>query len=458
MSEVIKKQSLDRNEMKNYRPISNIPYLGKLIEKAVTSQLHTYIEGNHLAEPLQSAYRIGHGTETALIKVQNDILCALDQQMAVYIVLLDLSAAFDTLDFDIMLERFQNRFGITGSALNWFDSYFRHRKYHVTIAGVDSVENELLYGAPQGSVIGPLSFVMYVRPLGDILRKHGVKFHMYADDTQIYIPFNPKIPGNSESALAKLKDCISEVQQWMLVNKLKLNQDKTEFLLIASPNHHRLLSNTRLLIDPNTVIHPSPFVRNLGVVFDKFMNMDEHVTQMCKSVNYHIRNLSRIRRYIDKDTCHTAVRALITSRLDYCNSLLNGITNKNMVRLQSLQNKAARLVYMTPKHTPTSPLIVKLHWLRIPQRIQYKILTIVFNSIHKEAPQYINELLHTYDSTYHLRSSKRTSLVIPKTHKRAGDRSFSYIAPKLWNSLPPSLANKPSNSLFKKHLKSHLFQ
>ena len=112
-----------------------------------------------------------------------------------------------------------------------------------------------------------------------------------------------------------------------------------------------------------------------------------------------------------------------------------------MVRLQSLQNKAARLVYMTPKHTPTSPLIAKLHWLRIPQRIQYKILTIVFNSIHKEAPQYINELLHTYESTYHLRSSKR----------RAEDRSFSYIAPKLWNSLPPSLANRPSNSLFKKH-------
>ena len=138
--------------------------------------------------------------------------------------------------------------------------------------------------------------------------------------------------------------------------------------------------------------------------------------------------------------------------------LLNGITNKNMIRLQSLQNKAARLVYMTPKHISTSPLIAKLHWLRIPQRIQYKILTIVFNSIHKEAPQYINELLHTYESTYHLRSSKRTSLVIPKTHKRAGDRSFSYIAPKLWNSLPPSLANKPSNSLFKKHLKSHLFQ
>ena len=117
--------------------------------------------------------------------------------------------------------------------------------------------------------------------------------------------------------------------------------------------------------------------------------------------------------------------------------------------------------YMCERLCPSGhhPLIVKLHWLRIPQRIQYKILTIVFNSIHKEAPQYINELLQTYDSTYHLRSSiKRTSLVIPKTHKRAGDRSFSYIAPKLWNSLPPSLANKPSNSLFKKHLKSHLFQ
>ena len=151
--------------------------------------------------------------------------------MAVYLVLLDLSAAFDTLDFDIMLQRFSDSFGITGTALQWFASYFKHRRCHVTIDGVNSDDIELQHGAPQGSVIGPLSFTMYVRPIGDILRKHGVSFHMYADDIQIYIPFNPKIPGNAESALAKLKLCITEVQDWMLTNKLKLNRDKTEFFI-----------------------------------------------------------------------------------------------------------------------------------------------------------------------------------------------------------------------------------
>ena len=136
-----------------------------------------YIEGNHLAEPLQSAYRIGYGTETTLIKVQNDILCALDQQMAVYIVLLDISAACLNV----------SRIDVESPAQHWTGliHIWDIGNNYVTIAGVDSVDNELLYGAPQGSVIWPLLFVMYVRPLGDILRKHGVKFHMYADDIQI---------------------------------------------------------------------------------------------------------------------------------------------------------------------------------------------------------------------------------------------------------------------------------
>ena len=189
----------------------------------------------------------------------------------------------------------------------------------------------------------------------------------------------------------------------MLVNKLKLNEDKTEFLLIASPHHHRLLNDTRLIIDQIT-LNPASSVRNLGVIFDKFMNMDDHVTNMCKSINYHIRNLSRIRRYIDKDTCHAAVRALIISRLDYCNSLLNGITNKNVDHLLSL---FARLIHMTPKHTTIYPLLADIHWLRIPQRIQFKILTLVFKSLHNDAPQYLTELLHIHRSAYNLRSSSQ---------------------------------------------------
>ena len=133
------------------------------------------------------------------------------------------------------------------------------------------------------------------------------------------------------------------------------------------------------------------------------------------------------------------------------------ITVKNLNRLQHLQNKAARLVYMMPKYTHTSPLISDLHWLRIPQRIQFKTLTLVFKALHDEAPDYLAELLHTYHSNYNLRSSCRTTLEVPRTNKNAADRSFSYIALKLWNSIPKELANHTSTPLFKKHLKTHLF-
>ena len=442
--------------MKNYRPVSNIRFLGKVIEKVVSSQLKSYINANGLAEPLQSAYRACHGTETALLCVQNSILQAIDQQRAVFLILLDLSAAFDTLDHNIMLSRFQKQFGITGTALQWFQSYFTQRKNHVHINGANSDVVPLVWGVPQGSVIGPQSFPMYVQPVCDILREHNVDYHMYADDIQIMLTCDPMIPGDAECAIFKLSKCVKDVEKWMLANKLKLNQNKTEFLIAVSRRHHHLLANICLPLD-NTTIQPSKTVRNLGVIFDKYMTMDDHVTSVCKTVNYHLRNLGRIRKFVDSDTCHTAVRALITSRLDYCNSLLNGVSAKTSNRLQLLQNRAARLIYMKPKRTHTSPLLSDLHWLRITQRIQFKTLVLTYKALHNESPQYLSDLLHIRSHRYNIRASLRTTLHIPRTNKSAGDRSFAATAPRLWNSLPDHIPAAVTTGQFKRLLKYHLF-
>ncbi len=454
---ILKKSTLDKNQLKNYRPVSNIRFLGKLIEKVVSSQLTSYIDNNQLAEPLQSAYKAKHGTETALVRVHNDILREVDNQKAVFLVLLDLSAAFDTLDYKIMLKRFEDLYGITGMALKWFASYFDSRRYHVSINGTNSDDTQLDEGAPQGSVIGPLSFSMYTRPIGDILRKHNVQFHLYADDVQIYMSCNPDIPEEVATTLSKLASCVKDTQSWMLQNKLKLNQDKTEFLVVSSPHHYRKLTDVTLHLDEETAIRPSSSVRNLGAIFDKHLDMTDHITSVSKSVNFHLRNLHQIRKYIDHDTCHSAVRALITSRLDYCNGLLNGITDKNLHRLQLLQNKAARLIYQKPKYTHTSPLLNELHWLPIAQRIKFKTLTLTHKTLHDAAPSYLSDLLDTRSTPYNLRSSNRPTLRIPRSKKSAGDRSFSIAAPKLWNALPTSLANTASTTTFKKHLKTHLF-
>ena len=207
----------------------------------------------------------------------------------------------------------------------------------------------------------------------------------------------------------------------------------------------------------SSVIFPSKTVRNLGVIFDKYMTMDDHVTAICKTINYHLRNLARIRKYIDNDTCHAAVRALVTSRLDYCNSLLNGVSVKTSNRLQLLQNKAARLVFKKPKYTHTSALITDLHWLRITQRIRFKTLVLTYKSLHNETPRYLSDLLHIRSHHYNIRASRRTTLEIPRTTKSAGDRSFSATAPRLWNSLPHHITAAKTTEQLKKLLKYHLF-
>ena len=179
------------------------------------------------------------------------------------------------------------------------------------------------YSVPQGSIVGPQAFIMYTHPVGDIIRAHNIDFHTYADDTQLYCEFSPKIPGDLERVLGELASCTSQINTWMYQNMLQLNQDKTEFLVIATPHVLRNLPDIQLRLG-NISVRASTSVKNLGVIFDASMSMSGQVSAICKSVNFHIRNLWRIRRFITQDACHHAVRALVLSRIDYANSLLHG--------------------------------------------------------------------------------------------------------------------------------------
>ncbi len=222
---LIKKPQLDPKDLVNYRPISNLPFLSKILEKVVLSQLYFFLEKNYICEDFQSGFRPSHSTETALIRVTNDLLLSSDRGCISLLVLLDSSTAFDTIDHNMLLNRLENFVGISGSALAWFKSHLSDRHKFVAVKEEVSYRSQVQYGVPQGSVQGPLLFTLYMLPLGNIIRKHRVSFHCYADDTQLYISSRP---GETHQIEKKLMECIVDIKNWMTSNFLLLNSEKKQ--------------------------------------------------------------------------------------------------------------------------------------------------------------------------------------------------------------------------------------
>ena len=229
---LIKKPNLPSNDLKNYRPVSGLSFISKLVECVVAKQLLEHIHVHNLDNPYQLAYKASHSTETALLYIKNEVHLSLSRGESTGLVLLDLSAAFDTIDHSTLLSCLQNWFGVSGCVLKWFTSYLTDRYQSIKIGSTLSDVCKLLFGVPQSSVLGPLLFSLYTTPLNLIISRHkGIKFHFYADDSQVYIHLSQK---NASAAFEKLNRCLDNVKEWMSTSKLKLNPNKTEFIIFGS--------------------------------------------------------------------------------------------------------------------------------------------------------------------------------------------------------------------------------
>ena len=390
---LLKKPSLDQNCLKNYRPVSNLSFLSKVLEKIVLSQLLDHLTHNHLLNPHQSAYRQSHSTETALLRIFNDILLGLDNDKVALLALLDLSAAFDTIDHSILLSRLQTSFGISGTVLSWFQSYLLDRSQTVCVKGASSKPSVLSFGVPQGSVLGPILFVLYASPVSDVISRHTMSHESFADDTQVHQ--SAPIDGIG-GLMARTRECISDLKVRMTQNKLQLNDEKTE-LLLACPkkflDHPSLLTFLEI---GNTTVPFSSSVCSLGVTLDPTHSFQQHISNVCRSAYLELRKISSVRHLLSAEAATTLVCAFIFSKLDYCNSLFAGLPKHLIHRLQRIQNNAARLVCKSFKFEHVSPLLHSLHWLPISDRIDYKISSLTHSAICGTGPEYLSELVQIY--------------------------------------------------------------
>ncbi|KAK7105200.1 hypothetical protein V1264_016609 [Littorina saxatilis] len=454
---LIKKPSLDKNSLKNFRPVSNLSFLSKITEKIVLSQLLTHLEQNHLLNTHQSAYRKNHSTETALLKIVNDILLSFDENQVSILTLLDLSSAFDTIDHEILLHRLQHSFGVHDLALSWVRSYLTNRTQTVCVNGIKSQPSALQYGVPQGSVLGPILFVLYASPVSDVISRHALSHESFADDTQLH----QSAPlAEVDDLVSRTQDCIADLSDWMSLNKLQLNSDKTEVMLGCPKKFLNPPSLPASLTVNELPISFSPSVRSLGVTLDPTLSFQKHISNICKSAYLELRKISSVRHYLTADATKTLVCSLVLSKIDYCNSLLAGLPKYLLDRLQRIQNNAARLVFKSSKYEHATPLLHSLHWLPITKRIEYKLSSLSFAVVSGSAPEYLSELLNLYTPSRQLRSAADTRLFrLPTVQtKTCGERSFAYQAPVTWNRLPLPLRHTDSLTTFKTNLKTHLFQ
>ena len=453
---LLKSTSLPPDELTSYRPVTNLPFISKVLERVVLKQLNGYLERNSLVSKFQSAYRSQHSTETVAVKIHNDLLRSIDTGNIGILTMLDLSAAFDTIDHCVLFDRLRQRVGLDGAVLSWLKSYLTDRRQLVSINNKTSSPSASPYGEPKGSVLGPVLFNLYMLPLCDQLEEMGCNYLMYADDIQFYTSTSiPQLSSKFED-IAKL---IRTIEDCITMSFMKLNPKKTEVLVSSSRYRQINLNNYRLQISDETTIALAKCVRTLGAYFNQHMTVESQVSAMVSSIAFQLRRIHQIRRYLTDEAAHILIQALVFSRLDFHNALLINAPKNQIARLQRLQNWAAKIVTNSRIHDHVTPLLCKLHWLPVQARIEFKVGCLTSKALNSLAPAYIQSLVDIYRPSRSLRSAQIVSLIVPRTSMMMyGKRAFFVSAPSLWNAVDVDTRKATSLDQFKRSLKTSLFR
>jgi hypothetical protein len=437
------------------RPVSILPCLSKIIEKAVQIQINEYLKVNNILPAKQSGFRKGMSTVTALLDVVDDILAAQDKGQGSILVLLDYSRAFDTIDTALLIAKLKY-YGFDKNALKWFHNYLTNRYQQVEVTPTDgtkklSTKSLVNKGVPQGSILGPILFILYTSDL-----PHSVmhtKYHLYADDLQIYTSFKPL---ETKTFVNKINYDLKNITQWSKDNGLVLNPAKTKFLILGSEKQINQISSSlpEIKLD-DVMIEPVNEARNLGVRMDGKLRFEKHVSEVVKQCYYRLRVLYQIRQYLSIDVRIYLCESLILSKLNYADTVTGMcILTRTKKIIQRLQNSCARFCFLIPPRAHITPYLNSRNLMNMETRRQLHFATLLFGVIKDKDPSYLFSKL-----TFTKRKSRINDRLLCPTHNTAAFRgSFRYSATKCWNNIPPPIRLSCSVGSFKDKYKKHLIK
>ena len=445
---LMKKIGLDPEVDKNYRPVNNLLYMSKLTERVVSTRMDEHMDKHCLHENSQFGYKTHHNTETMLLSLTDEALRGFDDNKATIIIFLDLSAAFDTIDIDKLLQILEDEIGISGTALKWFRSFLTGRTQRVKISGKYSESLEVPCGAPQGSVLGPKLFNINVRSQPLAFQHCRFKSSSFADDSNGRRTFALTFQFNVLTS--EVIKCMDEIVQWSNLHFMKINPDKTELLLLrpASLNKEVIING---ILYQGQCIRFSSEVKNVGVWIDENLTMDKHINSLVSHCYKILRDISRIKKYIHRLHLELLVHAVVTSRLDYCNCLFVNINRSNLFKMQKVQNSAGRLILGRRRRDSAKEILKELHWLNIEARITFKILLLVFKVIKGMCNMSLK-----YKS-FNGRPDDYLLLETPNFKTSYGKRLFEYNGSRWWNALPVNIRMMEDIEEYKKSIKTILF-